>query len=55
MANQFKFRDSNAPEKWASMKVGKVDYKRNRSDTFLQCVWLPLQGGVLDVISRDAR
>jgi hypothetical protein len=55
MANQFKFRDSNAPEKWASMKVGKVDYKRNRSDTFLQCVWLPLQGGVLDVINRDAR
>jgi hypothetical protein len=55
MANQFKFRDSNAPEKWASMKVGKVDYKRDRGDTFLQFVWLSLQSGVVDVINRDAR
>lgn len=52
IANEFKFRDTNAPHTRNPMKEGKIDYQRKPRDTFLQYVWLALQGGVLDVISQ---
>jgi len=52
LANQFKIRGTNSPEASAPMKVGRVNYRRKPSDTFLQVVWYALKSGVLDVIHQ---
>lgn len=52
LANQFKIKGSNIPGASASMKVGRVNYRRKPRDTFLQVVWYSLKSGVLDVIHQ---
>jgi hypothetical protein len=50
LMNTFKLRHSNGPDAAGAPKVGKVDYRRKRDDTFMQVVWFSLRSGVLDVI-----
>jgi len=52
LANEFKFRRSNAPGPSGSMKEGKVNYTRKPDDEFQQFVWFALRTGILDVISE---
>ena len=52
LANMFKIRNANTPERSGSMKEGKVNYTKRPEDTFLQFAWFALRSGVLDVISH---
>ena len=52
LANIVKIRNSNVPDASGAMKEGRVDYKRDASDTFLQFAWFALRTGVLDIISH---
>ena len=52
LANELKFRNSNAPDASGAMKEGKVDYTRRPEDTFLQFVWYALRSGALDAVSQ---
>ncbi len=50
MANTFKIRGSNVPDKSGSLKIGKVDYARKRDDPFFGFAWFALRSGVGDVV-----
>ena len=50
IANAWKIRGTNMPDKSGSMKIGEVKYTRKRDDTFLQLVWFSLRSGVGDVV-----
>jgi hypothetical protein len=50
LMNMFKLRHSNGPDAVGVVKVGKVDYRKKRGDTFMQVVWFSLRSGVLDII-----
>ncbi len=52
LANELKFRSSNAPDASGLMKEGKVNYTRKPGDQFQQFAWFALRSGVLDVISH---
>ncbi len=52
LANELKFRSTNAPDASGARKVGKVDYTRKPEDTFLQFLWYSLRSGALDVVSH---
>lgn len=48
-ANTFKIRGTNVPDESGSMKIGVVDYRRQRDDTFLRFAWQSVLSGVRDV------
>ncbi|MGA2079803.1 MAG: DUF748 domain-containing protein [Holophaga sp.] len=50
LMNTFKLRHSNGLDAMGVVKVGKVDYRKKRDDTFMQVVWFSLRSGVLDII-----
>ena len=50
MANTFKIRGTNVPDKSDSLKIGEVNYMRKRDDPFFGFVWFALRSGVGDVI-----
>jgi hypothetical protein len=52
LANELKFRSSNAPDASGSMKEGKVNYTIKPEDQFLRFVWFALRSGALDVVSQ---
>ncbi|MGA2506030.1 MAG: hypothetical protein ABSF80_00955 [Chitinispirillaceae bacterium] len=50
IANTFKIRETNMPDKSGSMKIGKVNYTRKRDDPFFRFAWFALRSGVRDVV-----
>jgi hypothetical protein len=50
IANTFKIRGTNVPDKSGSMKIGKVNYTRKRDNPFFQFAWFALRSGVRDVV-----
>jgi hypothetical protein len=50
IANVWKIRGTNMPDKSGSMKIGEVKYTRKPDDTFFQLVWFSLRSGVGDVV-----
>jgi hypothetical protein len=50
IANTFKIRGTNVPDKSGSMKVGEVKRLRERDETFLQFTWFALRSGLKNVI-----
>jgi hypothetical protein len=52
LANELKFRSSNAPDAAGLTKEGKVNYTIKPEDQFLRFVWFALRSGALDVVSQ---
>jgi hypothetical protein len=50
MANTFKIRGTNEPDKSGAVKIGKVKYVRQRNDPFFGFVWFALRSGLGDVV-----
>ncbi|OGC01346.1 hypothetical protein A2V82_07350 [candidate division KSB1 bacterium RBG_16_48_16] len=50
IANTFKIRGSNVPDKSGSIKIGEVKCIRQRNDSFFRFVWHALRSGVKDVV-----
>jgi hypothetical protein len=50
VANNFKVRRTNVPNKSGSMKIGAVNYTRQPDDPFIQFAWFALRTGVRDVV-----
>jgi hypothetical protein len=50
IANTFKVRGTNEPDKSGSIKIGEVKYSRKREEFFLEFTWLALRSGVGDVV-----
>ena len=50
IANNFKIRRNNLPDKSGSMKIGEVKYTRQPDDPFIQFEWFALRTAVRDVI-----
>jgi hypothetical protein len=50
IANNFKIRKTNVPNKWGAMKIGKVKYARQPDDPFIQFAWFALRTAVRDVV-----
>jgi len=50
IANTFKIRGTNLPDKSGAMVIGKVKYVRQREDPFFRFVWFALRSGVGDVV-----
>lgn len=50
IANNFKFRGTNVPDKSGSMKIGEVNYTRKRDELFLEFTWFALRSGVGNVV-----
>ena len=50
IANNFKIRGTNVPDKSGSIKIGEVKYTRKRDDPFFQFAWFALRSGVGDVV-----
>jgi hypothetical protein len=50
MANTFKIRGTNVPDKSGSMKIGRVLYTRRQDDPFLGFAWYAVRSGVADVV-----
>ena len=50
IANTFKIRTSNVPDKSGAIKIGKVDFSRQRDTTFLQFLWFSIRSGIKDVV-----
>jgi hypothetical protein len=50
IANNFKIRKNNVPDKSGSMKIGEVKYTRQPDDPFIQFAWFALRTAVRDVI-----
>ena len=50
IANTFKIRGTNMPDKSGSMKIGEVNYTRQRDESFLTFTWFALRSGVGDVV-----
>lgn len=49
LMNTFRLRRDN-PGASGAVKEGVVDYRRKRTDTFMQVVWFSLRSGVVDLI-----
>jgi hypothetical protein len=49
LMNTFRLRHDN-PGASGAVKEGVVDYRRKRTDTFMQVVWFSLRSGVVDLI-----
>jgi len=50
IANTFKIRGTNVPDKSGSIKIGEVKYIRRHDDPFFRFVWFALRSGVGDVV-----
>jgi hypothetical protein len=50
IANTFKIRGTNVPDKSGSIKIGVVNYTRKRDDPFFRFAWFALRSGVRDVV-----
>lgn len=50
IANNFKIRKTNVPNKSGSMKIGEVKYTRQPDDPFIQFAWFALRTAVRDVV-----
>lgn len=50
IANTFKIRGINVPDKSGSIKIGEVKYTRKRDDPFFGFAWFALRSGVGDVV-----
>jgi hypothetical protein len=50
IANTFKIRETNMPDKSGSIKIGEVNYTRKRDDPFFRFAWFALRSGVRDVV-----
>ena len=50
IANNFKIRKTNVPDKSGSMKIGKVNYTRVGDDPFIQYEWFALRIAVRDIV-----
>jgi hypothetical protein len=50
IANNFKIRKTNVPDKSGSMKIGEVKYIRQPDDPFIQFAWFALRTAVRDVV-----
>ncbi len=50
IANNFKIRGTNIPDKSGSMKIGEVKYTRQPDDPFIQFAWFALRIAVRDVV-----
>lgn len=50
IANNFKFRKTNLPDKLGTLKIGEVNYTRKRDDFFLEFTWFALRSGVGNVV-----
>ena len=50
IANTFKIRGTNVPDKSGAIKIGKVKYKRQYDDPFFRFTWFALRSGVADVV-----
>jgi hypothetical protein len=50
IANNFKIRKTNVPNKSGSMKIGEVKYMRQPDDPFIQFAWFALRTAVRDVV-----
>ena len=46
----FIIRKSNIPDEKGLIKIGKINYKRNPQDYFMQYIWFALRSGVGDVV-----
>jgi len=49
-ANTFKIRGTNVPDKSGLMKIGEVEYTRQREEVFTEFTWFALRSGVMDVV-----
>ncbi len=50
IANTFVLRRNNAPDRSEPVKAGKVLYRREHDDTFINFVWFSVRMGVQDVL-----
>jgi hypothetical protein len=50
IANNFRIRKTNVPNKSGSMKIGEVKYIRQPDDPFIQFAWFALRTAVRDVV-----
>jgi hypothetical protein len=50
IANHFKIRKTNVPNKKGLMKIGEVKYVRQPDDPFIQFAWFALRTAVCDVV-----
>lgn len=50
IANTFRIRGSNMPDKSGNVKLGRVKYTRESDDTFIEFVWVSLRGSIVDTI-----
>jgi hypothetical protein len=50
LANTFKIRNANLPDRSGAVRIGKVNYERKPDDTFIKFIWFALRSGVLDSI-----
>ncbi len=50
IANNFKIRKTNVPNKKGSMKIGEVKYTRQPDDPFIQFAWFALRIAVRDIV-----
>jgi hypothetical protein len=50
IGRMFVIRKTNMPDEKGLMKIGKIEYTRNRDDYYLQFMWFALRGGVGDVV-----
>ncbi|MFZ1684518.1 MAG: hypothetical protein WAU88_10370 [Candidatus Zixiibacteriota bacterium] len=49
LANTFKVRGTNKPDKSGRIKLGRIDYTKQQSEFFLQFAWFALRSGLGDV------
>jgi hypothetical protein len=50
IANTFKLRGTNMPDKSGAITIGNVKYMRQRNDPFFRFLWFALRSGVGDVV-----
>jgi hypothetical protein len=50
IANTFKIRGINVPDKSGSIKIGEVKHTRKRDEFFFEFTWFALRTGVGDVV-----
>ena len=50
IANTFKLRGTNMPDKSGAITIGKVKYMRQRDDPLFRFLWFALRSGVADVV-----
>ena len=50
IANTFKIRQTNKPDKSGSLTIGKVNYQRKHDDPFFGFTWFALRSGLKDLV-----